>query len=82
MLILLTPFIFQLTLSYVSVYSIRLVPGTQRGAIYPPLMRIAYSDILVQNPSTESVAVSSHLALTEWQDQCCSNCTMVTFFKK
>ncbi|XP_072855213.2 meckelin [Pogona vitticeps] len=38
--------------------SIRLVPGTQRGAIYPPLMTIAYSDILVQNPSTDSVAVS------------------------
>ncbi|XP_042317912.1 meckelin isoform X2 [Sceloporus undulatus] len=38
--------------------SIRLVPNTQRGAIYPPLIIIAYSDVLVQNPNTESVLVS------------------------
>ncbi|KAJ6663950.1 hypothetical protein lerEdw1_008904 [Lerista edwardsae] len=38
--------------------SIRLVPDTQRGAIYPPLITVAYSDVLVQNPSTENVVVS------------------------
>ncbi|XP_053251610.1 meckelin isoform X2 [Podarcis raffonei] len=38
--------------------SIRLVPNTQRGAIYPPLITIAYSDVLVQNPSAENVVVS------------------------
>ncbi|XP_033011462.1 meckelin-like isoform X1 [Lacerta agilis] len=38
--------------------SIRLVPNTQKGAIYPPLITIAYSDVLVQNPSAENVVVS------------------------
>ncbi|XP_028592350.2 meckelin isoform X1 [Podarcis muralis] len=38
--------------------SIRLVPNTQRGAIYPPLITIAYSDVLVQNPGAENVVVS------------------------
>uniref|UniRef100_A0A8C6X577 Transmembrane protein 67 n=1 Tax=Naja naja TaxID=35670 RepID=A0A8C6X577_NAJNA len=31
--------------------SIRLVRNTQRGAIYPPLITIAYSDVLIQNPN-------------------------------
>ncbi|XP_060631585.2 meckelin [Anolis sagrei] len=38
--------------------SIRLVPNTQRGAIYPPLITIVYNDVLVQNPNTENVMVS------------------------
>ncbi|XP_019406039.1 PREDICTED: meckelin isoform X1 [Crocodylus porosus] len=38
--------------------SIHLVPNTQRGAIYPPLITIAYTDLLVQNPDTQSVTVS------------------------
>ncbi|NWU61460.1 MKS3 protein, partial [Pterocles burchelli] len=38
--------------------SIRLVSHTQRGTIYPPLITIAYTDVLVQNPETQSVTVS------------------------
>ncbi|XP_009901246.2 meckelin [Dryobates pubescens] len=38
--------------------SIRLVPHSQRGAIYPPLITVAYTDVLVQNPETQSVKVS------------------------
>uniref|UniRef100_A0A8C3KAG4 Transmembrane protein 67 n=1 Tax=Calidris pygmaea TaxID=425635 RepID=A0A8C3KAG4_9CHAR len=38
--------------------SIRLVSHTQRGMIYPPLLTIAYTDVLVQNPETQSVMVS------------------------
>ncbi|XP_015265310.1 PREDICTED: meckelin [Gekko japonicus] len=38
--------------------SIRLVPNTQRGAIYPPLIAVSYSDVLIQNPSTQNVVVS------------------------
>ncbi|NXW16104.1 MKS3 protein, partial [Circaetus pectoralis] len=38
--------------------SIRLVSNTQRGTIYPPLITIAYTDVLVQNPETQSVMVS------------------------
>ncbi|XP_053875153.1 meckelin isoform X1 [Malaclemys terrapin pileata] len=38
--------------------SIRLIPSTQRGTIYPPLITIAYKDVLVQNPDTQSVMVS------------------------
>ncbi|NXG61020.1 MKS3 protein, partial [Hemiprocne comata] len=38
--------------------SIRLVSHTQRGTIYPPLLTIAYTDVLLQNPETQSVMVS------------------------
>lgn len=39
--------------------SIRLVSHTQRGTIYPPLITVAYTDVLVQNPETQSVMVRS-----------------------
>uniref|UniRef100_A0A669P3D9 Transmembrane protein 67 n=1 Tax=Phasianus colchicus TaxID=9054 RepID=A0A669P3D9_PHACC len=35
--------------------SIRLVSHTQKGTIYPPLVTVAYRDVLVQNPDTQSV---------------------------
>ncbi|KAL7984184.1 hypothetical protein Chor_002754 [Crotalus horridus] len=38
--------------------SIRLVRNTQRGAIYPPLITVAYSDVLIQNPNAENIMVS------------------------
>ncbi|NXO00768.1 MKS3 protein, partial [Rhinopomastus cyanomelas] len=38
--------------------SIRLASHTRRGTIYPPLVTIAYTDVLVQNPETQSVMVS------------------------
>ncbi|OWK61420.1 Meckelin [Lonchura striata] len=38
--------------------SIRLVSHTQRGTIYPPLITVAYTDVLIQNPETQSVMVS------------------------
>ncbi|EMP42256.1 Meckelin [Chelonia mydas] len=38
--------------------SIRLIPNTQRGTIYPPLITISYKDVLVQNPDAQSVMVS------------------------
>ncbi|KAJ7395266.1 hypothetical protein BTVI_156926 [Pitangus sulphuratus] len=38
--------------------SIRLVSHMQKGTIYPPLITIAYTDVLVQNPETQSVMVS------------------------
>lgn len=44
--------------------SIRLVSHTQRGTIYPPLVSIAYTDVLVQNPETQSVVVRSFYCLS------------------
>ncbi|KFP15504.1 Meckelin, partial [Egretta garzetta] len=38
--------------------SIRLASHTRKGTIYPPLLTVAYTDVLVQNPETESVVVS------------------------
>ncbi|XP_059719660.1 meckelin isoform X2 [Haemorhous mexicanus] len=38
--------------------SIRLVSHTQRGTIYPPLITVGYTDVLIQNPETQSVMVS------------------------
>ncbi|XP_064444199.1 meckelin isoform X3 [Mirounga angustirostris] len=38
--------------------SIHLVPNTKNGNIYPPLITIAYSDIDITDPSSQSVKVS------------------------
>ncbi|XP_056378292.1 meckelin isoform X2 [Hyla sarda] len=38
--------------------SISLVPETQRGTIYPPLMTVEYTDVQVQNPDNQIVQVS------------------------
>ncbi|NXD06592.1 MKS3 protein, partial [Nothocercus nigrocapillus] len=38
--------------------SVRLATPTQRGTIYPPLITVAYTDVLIQNPDTQSVMVS------------------------
>ncbi|KAJ8785197.1 hypothetical protein J1605_007753 [Eschrichtius robustus] len=38
--------------------SIRLVPNTKNGNIYPPLITIAYSDIDIKDPNSKSVKVS------------------------
>ncbi|KAM9689582.1 meckelin isoform 1-T1 [Dama dama] len=38
--------------------SIHLVPNTKNGNIYPPLITIAYSDIDVKDPNSQSVKVS------------------------
>ncbi|XP_077023319.1 meckelin isoform X2 [Tamandua tetradactyla] len=38
--------------------SIQLVPNTKNGNIYPPLITIAYSDIDIKDPNTQSVKVS------------------------
>ncbi|XP_075405605.1 meckelin isoform X2 [Tenrec ecaudatus] len=38
--------------------SIRLVPNTKNGNIYPPLITIAYSDIDIKEPSLQSVKIS------------------------
>ncbi|XP_037984807.1 meckelin isoform X2 [Motacilla alba alba] len=38
--------------------SIRLVSHSQRGTIYPPLITVAYTDVLIQNPETQNVMVS------------------------
>lgn len=37
---------------------ISLVPETQKGAIYPPLMIVEYRDVQVQNPDKQNVQVS------------------------
>ncbi|KAG9283614.1 meckelin [Astyanax mexicanus] len=36
----------------------QLVPNTQKGEVYPPLMSVSYSDILITDPATQTVAVS------------------------
>lgn len=41
--------------------SIHLVPNTENGNIYPPLITIAYSDIDTKDPNSQSVKVSSIL---------------------
>ncbi|XP_030640525.1 meckelin [Chanos chanos] len=39
----------------------QLVPNTQRGQVYPPLITVSYSDILITNPDTQTVSVSFSL---------------------
>uniref|UniRef100_A0AAY5L6M0 Transmembrane protein 67 n=1 Tax=Esox lucius TaxID=8010 RepID=A0AAY5L6M0_ESOLU len=36
----------------------QLVPGTQKGQVFPPLLTVSYSDILITDPNTQSVSVS------------------------
>uniref|UniRef100_A0AAR2LF12 Transmembrane protein 67 n=1 Tax=Pygocentrus nattereri TaxID=42514 RepID=A0AAR2LF12_PYGNA len=36
----------------------QLVPNTQKGAVYPPLMTVSYSDILITDPAKQTVTVS------------------------
>ncbi|KAL0985354.1 hypothetical protein UPYG_G00155850 [Umbra pygmaea] len=36
----------------------QLVPGTQKGQVFPPLLSVAYSDILITDPNTQTVSVS------------------------
>ncbi|KAG7470031.1 hypothetical protein MATL_G00135210 [Megalops atlanticus] len=38
--------------------SFQLVPDTQKGEVYPPLITVSYSDIAVNNPDTQTVPVS------------------------
>ncbi|KAG8441839.1 hypothetical protein GDO86_010860 [Hymenochirus boettgeri] len=38
--------------------SIRLVPDTYKGIIYPPLMIVEYADVQIQNPESQTVRVS------------------------
>ncbi|KAF5904348.1 meckelin-like isoform X1, partial [Clarias magur] len=38
-----------------------LVPNTQKGQVYPPLMTVSYSDILITDPAKQTVAVSFSL---------------------
>lgn len=46
---------------YFLLNSIHLVPNTKNGNIYPPLITIAYNDIDVKDPNSQSVKVSSLL---------------------
>lgn len=34
------------------------MPNTQKGQVYPPLMTVDFSDILITDPSTQTVTVN------------------------
>ncbi|XP_029598947.1 meckelin-like isoform X2 [Salmo trutta] len=36
----------------------QLVPGTQKGQVFPPLLSVTYSDIVITAPNTQTVSVS------------------------
>lgn len=38
-------------------YRFQLVPNTQKGQVYAPLMTVSYSDILITDPAKQTVAV-------------------------
>ncbi|KAA0703332.1 Meckelin Meckel syndrome type 3 protein [Triplophysa tibetana] len=42
----------------------KLVANTQKGQVYPPLMTVDFSDILITDPSTQTVTVSFSLEYT------------------
>uniref|UniRef100_A0A8C7CJ35 Transmembrane protein 67 n=1 Tax=Oncorhynchus kisutch TaxID=8019 RepID=A0A8C7CJ35_ONCKI len=37
----------------------QLVPGTQKGQVFPPLLSVTYSDVLITAPNTQTVSVSN-----------------------
>ncbi|KAI7806628.1 meckelin [Triplophysa rosa] len=47
----------------------KLVPNTQKGQVYPPLLTVDYSDILITDPSTQTVTVSFSLEYTMDQNE-------------
>ncbi|XP_051577601.1 meckelin isoform X2 [Myxocyprinus asiaticus] len=47
----------------------QLVPNTQKGQVYPPLMTVAYSDIPITDPNTQTVTVSFSLEYTMDQNE-------------
>uniref|UniRef100_A0A8C1ELU5 Transmembrane protein 67 n=1 Tax=Cyprinus carpio carpio TaxID=630221 RepID=A0A8C1ELU5_CYPCA len=47
----------------------QLVPNTQKGQVYPPLMTVTYSDIPVTDPTTQTVTVSFSLEYTMDQEE-------------
>uniref|UniRef100_A0A672SIY4 Transmembrane protein 67 n=1 Tax=Sinocyclocheilus grahami TaxID=75366 RepID=A0A672SIY4_SINGR len=47
----------------------QLVTNTQKGQVYPPLMTVTYSDILVTDPTTQTVTVSFSLEYTMDQEE-------------
>ncbi|XP_056619132.1 meckelin isoform X2 [Triplophysa dalaica] len=46
-----------------------LVPNTQKGQVYPPLLTVDFSDILITDPSTQTVTVSFSLEYTMDQNE-------------
>uniref|UniRef100_A0A674DZ85 Transmembrane protein 67 n=1 Tax=Salmo trutta TaxID=8032 RepID=A0A674DZ85_SALTR len=44
----------------------QLVPGTQKGQVFPPLLSVTYSDVVITAPNTQTVSVSntSHTPIT------------------
>uniref|UniRef100_A0A8C7CZM9 Transmembrane protein 67 n=1 Tax=Oncorhynchus kisutch TaxID=8019 RepID=A0A8C7CZM9_ONCKI len=36
----------------------QLVPGTQKGQVFPPLLSVTYSDVLITAPNTQTVSVT------------------------
>uniref|UniRef100_A0A5F8HBX5 Transmembrane protein 67 n=3 Tax=Monodelphis domestica TaxID=13616 RepID=A0A5F8HBX5_MONDO len=49
--------------------SICLVPNTESGNIYPPLITVAYQDVEIQNPDSQSVMVSFSVKYEMNQDE-------------
>ncbi|XP_043116008.1 meckelin isoform X5 [Puntigrus tetrazona] len=47
----------------------QLVPNTQKGQVYPPLMTVTYSDIPVTDPTTQTVTVSFFIEYTMDQEE-------------
>ncbi|KTF91569.1 hypothetical protein cypCar_00033752, partial [Cyprinus carpio] len=47
----------------------QLVTNTQKGQVYPPLMTVTYSDILVTDPTTQTVIVSFSFENTMEQEE-------------
>lgn len=48
----------------------QLVPNTQKGQVYPPLMIVSYSDILITDLAKQTVAVGIHKVNTEYVHAC------------
>uniref|UniRef100_A0A4W5QT08 Transmembrane protein 67 n=1 Tax=Hucho hucho TaxID=62062 RepID=A0A4W5QT08_9TELE len=46
----------------------QLVPGTQKGQVFPPLLSVTYSDVLITAPNTQTVSVNHNdLCTASWK---------------
>lgn len=58
-------------------YRFQLVPNTQKGQVYPPLMTVSYSDILITDPAKQTVAVGIHKVYSEYVHACVYMCYLL-----
>uniref|UniRef100_A0A8C7HQN5 Transmembrane protein 67 n=1 Tax=Oncorhynchus kisutch TaxID=8019 RepID=A0A8C7HQN5_ONCKI len=60
----------------------QLVPGTQKGQVFPPLLSVTYSDVLITAPNTQTVSVTHTHIPDPTVTSVCSRCYRNDYWKR